>query len=124
MTFSSGSARVERTIVAFGVGPGGAVRCAGGVIPVLECVDVYGNEGGDWTDCIAGQLGANGNFSADPLFCKLGGGDFTLHTDSPCLPGNHPDGVDCDLIGALGLGCGAVGVERQTWARIKARYSP
>jgi predicted outer membrane repeat protein len=123
LTFAAGSARVERTIVAFGVGAGGAVRCVDGVNPVLECVDIYGMEGGDWTGCIAGQLGTNGNFSADPLFCNLEGGDCTLHAASPCLPGNHPDGVDCGLIGALGPGCGAVGVEQETWARIKARYS-
>ena len=34
---------------------------------MTDC-DVYGNEGGDWTDCIADQLGQDGNISADPLF--------------------------------------------------------
>ena len=50
------------------------------------------------------------------------GGDYTLNASSPCLPGNHPDGVDCGLIGALGEGCGAVPVKEKTWGRIRAGY--
>ena len=38
--------------------------------------------------------------SADLLFCDAENGDYTLDACSPCLPGNHPDGVDCGLIGA------------------------
>jgi hypothetical protein len=38
----------------------------------------------------------------DPLFC--GPSDRTLRADSPCLPEHSPCG---ELIGALGLGCGA-----------------
>ena len=38
--------------------------------------------------------------------------------NSPCLPGNHPDGYDCGLIGALGEGCAASSVpELVTMAR-------
>ena len=50
----------------------------------------------------------DGNFDADPLFCDPLNDDFSLNAYSPCLPGNHPDGYDCGLIGALGHGCGAV----------------
>jgi hypothetical protein len=66
----------------------------------LECCDVYGNDGGDWVDCIAGQAGINGNIWADPLFCDLTNGDFRLYSGSPCLyaPG-------CTLIGLYGQGC-------------------
>ncbi|HUV37685.1 MAG TPA: T9SS type A sorting domain-containing protein [Patescibacteria group bacterium] len=71
----------------------------------LSCCDVYGNEGGDWVNGIAGQDSLPHNFSADPLFCDAGAGIFTLHSASPCLPGNHPNGCDCGLIGAEGLGC-------------------
>jgi hypothetical protein len=74
---------------------------------------------------IAGPGGldmSDANFSADPLFCDPEAGDFTLHSSSPCLPGNHPDGADCGLIGALGQGCGPVSVERESWGRIKGMY--
>jgi hypothetical protein len=35
--------------------------------------------------------------------------DYRLEPGSPCLPGNHPYGYDCGLIGAHGIGCGLVG---------------
>jgi len=86
----------------------------------LSCCDIYGNSGGDWVPCIADQYGINGNFSADPLFCDADVGDFTLRADSPCLPGQHPDGSDCGLIGAFGEGCaGPTSVERATWGAVK-----
>ena len=68
---------------------------------MFSCCDVHGNAGGDWVGCIADQDGINGNFSADPLCCNDEGGDFTLRSDSPCLPGRHPDGEDCGLGGEL-----------------------
>jgi len=88
----------------------------------FSCVDLFGNGSGDWVGNIADQADINGNFSADPLFCGPKNGDFTLSGQSPCLPGNHPDGADCGLIGAHGQGCGPVSVEPETWAAIKARY--
>lgn len=86
-----------------------------------SCTNVFGNAGGDWPGGSPPGSG-DGDFSADPLFCGPESGDFTLSSQSPCLPGNHPDGVDCELIGALGEGCGPVGVEAETWAGIKDRY--
>jgi hypothetical protein len=54
-------------------------------------------------ECIAGQEGIDGNFSADPLFCNVGIGDVGLANEtSPCLPANNDCGV---LIGALDEGC-------------------
>lgn len=92
----------------------------------LTACNVYGNGGGDWVDCIAGQSSSNGNFSADPLFCRAEFGDLTLHEDSPCLPGNHPQGGDWGLIGAWDLGCNATGiaesVEETSWGAIKAMF--
>ena len=71
---------------------------------MLTCCDVYGNDGGDWVGWLAWQAGIEGNFAEDPLFCELVssklGSPLRLHEDSPCLPGNHPDGWDCGLIGA------------------------
>jgi predicted outer membrane repeat protein len=115
--------------------------------PILSCCDFYGNAGGDWGQWIEDQYGINGNFSADPLFCGPAGGlipmvssdisPVTLQADSPCLPGNHPDDADCDLIGAHGQGCNtfplkgiakfermdeAAAVELTTWGWIKMRY--
>jgi len=83
---------------------GVAVYCEMESAPVLDCCDLYGNEGGDWVGCIAEQMEGSGNFSADPCFCDAGGGDFHLCADSWCLAGHHPWGCD-DLVGALGEGC-------------------
>ncbi len=70
--------------------------------PQLVCCDVYGNEGGDYVDCIEGQQGAADNFSMAPLYCDRYAGDVSLRVLSPCLPGNAPCG---ETVGALGLGC-------------------
>jgi len=116
----SGSMTLENTIIAWGAGP--AVSCDGGTVVTLRCCDVFGNQGGDWADCIAGQQGVEGNFAADPQFCNLADGNFTLNGGSPCLPGNHPQGEDCGLIGAFDQGCGATAVEPTTWGAIKAGF--
>jgi Right handed beta helix region/Dockerin type I domain len=68
----------------------------------LSCCNLYGNDGGDWDASIPGQLGINGNISADPVFCDTSSGDFNLAPHSPCGPFVHPS---CDLIGALGVEC-------------------
>jgi hypothetical protein len=91
--------QIERTIIASNEGR--AVECSYDSQVDWRCSDLYRNEGGN---AICGNdLG--GNFSADPLFCNHD--DYTLDGQSPCLPGNHPDGVDCGLIGARGQGCGS-----------------
>lgn len=71
----------------------------------ISCSDIYGNEGGDWTENIAALADINGNIYADPQFCDPASGDYSLNGLSPCLPDNHPDGSDCDLIGAFVHGC-------------------
>jgi hypothetical protein len=114
----SGATTLENTIVAFSAEGQGV--CGG----TLVCCDIFGNEGGDWVGDIADQLGINGNFSACPTFCNAVGDDFTLCDESPCLPGNHPDGYDCGLIGSWGQGCvcGPSVTEPTTWGGIKAIY--
>ena len=68
--------------------------------------------------------GMNGNISVDPQFCGILGSDYYyLQSDSPCAPDNHPGGVSCGLIGALGVGCGTVDTEPATWGYIKALFS-
>jgi hypothetical protein len=68
----------------------------------FACSDLWGNEGGDWIGPIAGQLGQDGNISADPRYCDAAGDDFTVADDSPCVVGLDPG---CDPMGALGVGC-------------------
>lgn len=120
---------LTNSIVAFSSSPNGiACRNSGGA--TLSCCDVYGNAGGDWVDCIAGQDDIDNNFSADPLFCCSMIGDFTLREDSPCLPGKHPEGATVGLIGAWDVGCPATppasgiteNVFETTWGAIKARF--
>jgi hypothetical protein len=113
---------VRNTIIAFSR-EGGSVTCLSFYEPpVLFCTDIFGNEGGDWLDCIADQSGINGNISEDPLFCDPENGDFTLQEGSPCAPFSHPN-EECDLIGAWPVGCSPpTATVGTTWGRIKARF--
>jgi hypothetical protein len=70
----------------------------------ISCNNVFDNDGGNYVG-IPDQTGINGNISIDPIFCNPEGGVYTLHVESPCMPGRHPDGWDCGLIGAFGSGC-------------------
>jgi len=92
----------DHTIIAFGA-HAAAFRCESGGSATLACCDVYGNEEGDFTDCVAEQLDVNGNISADPLFCDRAGRDYTLQWGSPCGPLLNPD---CGLVGAWPAACG------------------
>jgi hypothetical protein len=93
---------IENTIIAFG-SEGEAITCSDMGVGVISCTDIFGNAGGDWTGCIGDQLGINGNFSADPSFCDVGAGDYTLAETSPCAPEHSPAG--CGLIGAFPVAC-------------------
>jgi predicted outer membrane repeat protein len=90
---------LERTIVSHSLA-GSAVVCDGGSAVTLTCCDVWGNAGGDWIGCIAGQLGTNGNIWSDPLYCRFAEGNFRLDVSSPCR-----DAPGCGRIGAFGAGC-------------------
>lgn len=102
--------RLECGIIAFST-EGTPVDCGGSSSAQLVCCDVYGNAGGDWVGPIEDQFGIDGNFAEDPIFCDPGSDDLVLHRDSPCLPGRHPTGDPCGLIGAWPIGCPAGGVE-------------
>jgi predicted outer membrane repeat protein len=96
---------LEQTLIAFGTG-GEAIYCGMNTSgPLLSCCDIYGNLGGDWTGCIAGQYGVGGNICEDPLFCGLENPQepYTLHANSPCAAENNPA---CGQIGAWPIGCG------------------
>jgi predicted outer membrane repeat protein len=113
------------SIIAFNT-TGGSVHCGDwgdtGTVG-LNCCDVYGNEGGDFVECIAGEAGDPGCFAANPEFCGvIGSGNCHLQSDSPCAPGNHPNGHACGQIGVLPVGCEATAAARTTWSSLKRRY--
>ncbi|MFC1572776.1 right-handed parallel beta-helix repeat-containing protein [Candidatus Eisenbacteria bacterium] len=99
---SIGPTILENTIIAYCT-EGEAI--GGSDLATLSCCDVYGNAGGDYVGPIAGQLGINGNISEPPLFCDPSNDNYALHQDSPCAPFSPPN-TECDLIGALPVGCG------------------
>jgi predicted outer membrane repeat protein len=118
----SGPLILDGTILAFhSTAPG--VVCADQSPVIANCTDIYGNAGGDWIGCLAGQDGVNGNLSADPMFCDLDERHLGLKNRSPCAP---PEARECGLIGALPVGCGAVSapedLESSSWGRIKAMW--
>lgn len=87
---------------------------------LLSCSNLFGNHGSE--DSLVAAYGS-ACFSADPQFCGiLGSRNFYLQSDSPCVPGNHPGGNECGLIGALPVLCGAVETQTRTWGNIKSLY--
>lgn len=119
---SFSNAVVERTIFAFGRAFAPVGFELGSNIS-LSCCDIFGNEFGDWVGSIADQLGVNGNFSADPLFCDTTNRDLRLQDCSPCVPGQR-EGSDCEeIVGAFPVGCDCEeATEPTTWGAIKAMY--
>lgn len=101
---------------------GGAVDCAAqsSCTITLSCCDVWGNEGGNWSGCIADQWDQSGNLYADPCFCADG-----LHIGyaSPCFPDSNECGV---YVGAWEHGCWGCGdvvpVQRVTWGRLRGLF--
>ena len=82
--------------------PGPGIDDASGLIPLtVNCTDIYGNSGGDWTGKLAGQLGVHGNIASDPLFCDQPLGIYSLAATSPCAPAQ----TTCGGIGFYGVGC-------------------
>jgi hypothetical protein len=110
---------IDRSIIQGSVDAAAVTCYLGGSQIDIQCTNIYGNTNGDWFDCIAHLAGANGNFSADALFCDPENGDYTIRSDSPCAP---PGVTGCGLVGALPVGCGPVSVEPSTWGRIKNAY--
>lgn len=131
---SGSSLEMRQTIAAFN-GAKQFVTCSDGTV-TITCSDVF-NPPQPAPECAA----AGDNISEDPLFCNVLGRILTLREESPCAPGNSPDG--CDLVGALPVKCGRPAVsilepggnpgdgksaragatEVSTWGRIKARYA-
>ncbi len=94
---SGGLLTMRNTVVAFSQA-GQAVNCVWSGAATLDCCDIFGNAGGDWVGCIAGQYGLD-NISLDPQFCDAAGGDFRLWNYTPCVS------EMCGQVGALAIGC-------------------
>lgn len=63
-----------------------------------------------------------GDLVFDPLFCAIEDQDYTLQSNSPCAPDNHPNGNNCGLIGAYIVSCGPVSTTQENWGSIKAMF--
>lgn len=101
-TIAGAKPRIENCLITYS-DSGGAIHVNDGTsVPSIRCTDIYGNIGGDWSGEIAGMLGVDGNFSAEPKFCDRSEDDFRLEEDSPCLPANNSCGVQ---IGATTSSC-------------------
>lgn len=96
-----GPITIANSIVAFSTG-GPAIACLDATVPIISCTDMYGNAGGDWTVCVAGQLGTAGNIGEDPLFCGAAADNVAIYNNSPCAPAMAGS---CGLIGAVGVEC-------------------
>ena len=104
----SGQVVVDRCIVALGVGPGPPVWQP----QVVQCSDFFGNAGGD--DFLNDE--GDDNIHMALFFCDPLHDDYRLHENSPAV--SHCGGIGFDPAPA----CGTVGVEAETWARIKSGY--
>ncbi|UCH85550.1 MAG: hypothetical protein JSW50_07650 [Candidatus Latescibacterota bacterium] len=114
---------VDRTIIANSHG-GGSASIHSTASITFTCSDLFGNAGGNWIAPFAAQQGVDGNFTGDPFFCDVTAATILeIAADSPCAPGNHPDGASCDLIGFGPVGCGGVATETRTWGALKSLYA-
>ncbi|MBN1212077.1 MAG: S8 family serine peptidase [candidate division Zixibacteria bacterium] len=104
--------------------PGDAIYCLSATPgPQLYCCDVYGNEHGDWTGCIADQGELNNNISMDPFFCDTANDDFNIRASSPCAEENN----DCGFfMGALWVdtSCHSCCIDRTGNADCSAEEEP
>lgn len=124
---SASSLIIRNTIVAF-TQNGYGIRIAGSGQAWLECCNVFGNSSGEFHGFPEDPTGQNGNISEDPQFCDSPPDGYLLMADSPCAPGNHPDGQNCGLIGIFDVGCdGTSGlpglvVRNVTWGQVKGMF--
>ena len=111
-----GSPLIEQNIIAYSM-DGGGIHCEDPSTPTIRNNLAWQNVGGEGTGTCADWALGNGNIIADPIFCGLATGDFSLAANSPAL--SHPAGP----LGAIpDPGCESTPAERTTWGQIKARY--
>lgn len=106
---------VSNSILSSGL-QGAPLACPEGGEPEATHCYVFANAGGD---SLCGTVGENA--FGDPLFCDAGDGDFSLCSNSTCLPDSNEWG---ELVGALGEGCGPCysAVTETSWGSIKAMF--
>ena len=106
-----GTATVANCILSYGAG--GYV--VSGDVEVTHCCVLEPEPGSG----LCGELYEN--ICADPLFCPSRVRDFSLCSNSPCLPSNNEWG---ELVGAVGVGCGPcnTAVLETSWGSIKAMF--
>ncbi len=104
VTAANGPATITGTIIVAN-GGGGIDWLPAVATWSVDCSDVWNNSGGDYLG-LPDQTGLNQNISGDPVFCDAGAGDYSLRSDSPCLPG----ATGCGLMGARDQGCTASAV--------------
>lgn len=121
--FISGSAvEAERTILWDNCGDDAFL--AGGAVSFFCCTLDPSEISGSGDITYEGQQVVDDPLFCDPIVCNSNNlpsteGDYTIRSDSPCLPKNSPCG---ELIGALGIGCTPTVFHKETWGRVKAKH--
>jgi hypothetical protein len=91
----------------------------------IGCNDVFNNGENYIVSFFPDPTGLNGNISVDPQLCSIDPvayNNYFLQSDSPCTPGNHPNGYPCGLIGCKPVGCSTVGAEKTDWSTVKQLF--
>lgn len=115
-----GNFSVSNCLFAFNTA-GPSIACIGDPVIFVTCSDIFGNDSGDWIDCIADQLGVHGNISEDPYFCYEHAAElYMLEASSPCAPFSPPNAT-CDLIGAWDVGCDLTDVDETIPAAVLSK---
>jgi len=90
--------QISRSITAYNW-TGSGMTCSGPKLPTIWNSLSYANDAGD------SLCGTHyDNLFTNPYFCDQPNEDFTLHSDSPCLPAYNPWGVQIGRYGAGGCG--------------------
>jgi len=115
------NAAISRNVI---VRPGIGISCSGACSLDVDCNDIFDALIALYDAGCGDRTGIDGNISRDPEFCGIAGsGNYFLQSDSPCAPGNHPEGIDCGRIGAYPVNCGMVPVAEQSWGTIKRLFA-
>ena len=97
---------LSHSIIAFNTSSNDPIVCSETAYVQLECVDVFGNAGGDYVGIIAGQLGTNMNIWDNPEFCGVEyepDDPYSISVASPCA--DEHNGY-CNNMGARLPQCG------------------
>ncbi|MGQ0723232.1 MAG: right-handed parallel beta-helix repeat-containing protein [Candidatus Eiseniibacteriota bacterium] len=114
VVFTAGGGQLLNNIIASSTGAA-AVRVLSGFTISSGCNLFWQNAQGIGANYAPGST----DMEVDPLLCDPSQKDFTVSQSSPALPANSGS---CGQIGALGVGCGAVSVNVESWGKTKSRY--